>query len=57
MATYKDGIQITADGAVFITGVAAGAVIPATAIPISGTAIPGGKFVAAADRGLYVRFV
>lgn len=55
MAIFKDGIAISS-GVVSIVRLASGVLVPSTAVPIKGTALPGGKYVDSSGA-LYVRFV
>lgn len=57
MPFSKDGIAVSNDGEVTVVGVASGAVVPTTAVPLNGAAFPGGKFIEAATAALYVRYV
>lgn len=57
-ATYREGVALTADGAVYVHGLASGSVAPATATktPGSGNSPLAGKMLT--DQGaIYVRFV
>jgi hypothetical protein len=57
MPFTKDGVLVSTDGVVSVNALASGTAVPTTAIPLKGSAYPGGKMAAAADQSLYVRFV
>lgn len=56
-ATYREGVAVAATGAPYVVGVAAGAVVPATATGSGSKAFPFFGVKVNGDGAIYVRYV
>ena len=55
-ATYRNGVAVTEQGAVYVFGLATTANVASTAVPLKGAGVLPGKVLT--DQGaIYVRFV